>query len=132
MDNTTYPVYELADYANEWEIASYMDTSTIESRFSDRFKEACEMKGYGEMTQIELGELFGLSGPMINYYMKGKKIPAILTAVKICEVLGVSVNWLLLGKGKSNDGVSLEEVWMSYPEEDRINFLANLANRHRK
>ena len=113
-------------------VTEFMDSKDRQDEFSERFNEACKKTGHDKMTQIELGEILGVSGPVINRYRNGKRLPAITTAIKMSELLGVSLDWLMTGRGSLGDSFSLEEVWMSYPEEDRINFLANLANRHRK
>ena len=105
---------------------------TVNIGFSERFKDALDHAGLGRCTQADIALRFGLSTPMVNLYTKGKRIPSMETALRICEVTGVSLDWLMLGKGTPDGNFNLEELWMSYSEEDRVNFLARLALKRQK
>lgn len=105
---------------------------TINLGFAGRFKEALVRGGMEKHTQAQVAQLIDVATPTVNHYTKGKRIPAMETALRICEVTGVSLDWLMLGKGNPNDAISLEEVWMSYPEEERVKLLAKLALGHIK
>ena len=131
MDNIVTD-FELDYYHDTWDGFVLTEEKTAEQKFGERFREACERSGHNKLTQINLGKLIDVSGPVVNHYRNGKLLPAMKTAIKICNLTGTSLNWLMLGKGKPDDSFSLEEVWMSYPEEERIAFLANLASRHSK
>lgn len=82
-----------------------MDEKTVEERFGLRFKEACELSGLSKFTQIKLGKLIGVSGPVVNHYRNGKQIPSISTAIRICELTGVSLDWLILGRGEAGESI---------------------------
>jgi SOS-response transcriptional repressor LexA len=66
--------------------------------FADRFKKAVAHAGVDD-TQEALGRLLGVSSVMIWSYKTGEKMPRMATAMRMAEKLGVSVSWLLSGKG---------------------------------
>lgn len=53
----------------------------------------------GIKTQIELSAWMGFSKSIVSAWMRGEKIPSMDTALKIAEMFGVCVEWLLTGKG---------------------------------
>lgn len=95
--------------------------------FAQRLKESLDRAGMGDYTQAELALRLGLSTPFTNHLLNGKRLPSMETALKLCEMLKVSLDWLMLGQGKPDGNFNLEELWMSYSEEDRVKFLADLA-----
>ena len=56
----------------------------------------------GIKTQIELSAWMGFSKSIISAWMRGEKIPSMDTALKIAEMFGVCVEWLLTGKGQKS------------------------------
>ena len=91
-------------------------------QFARNFKIACKLVDLHDLQQIELGKLIGVSGPMVNKYRKGRALPSMETAVKICSITGVSLNWLLMNKGDMSAGApfSLDDVWKAHSKEDRL------------
>ena len=67
--------------------------------FANRFREACE-DAKVPITQESLGKFFGVSGTMAWYYLNGEKLPSMDKAIKMASKLGISVEWLLTGKGQ--------------------------------
>ena len=65
--------------------------------YAKRLKELQNDKGI--KTQIELSAWMGFSKSIISAWMRGEKIPSMDTALKIAEMFGVCVEWLLTGKG---------------------------------
>ena len=59
----------------------------------------------GIKTQIELSAWMGFSKSIVSAWMRGEKIPSMDTALKIADMFGVCVEWLLTGKGlkRTND-----------------------------
>jgi len=53
----------------------------------------------GIKTQIELSAWMGFSKSIVSAWMRGEKIPSMDTALKIADMFGVCVEWLLTGKG---------------------------------
>lgn len=69
--------------------------------FARRFSLACKEANLPD-GQTELGKCFGVSGPMVHSYRSGEKLPSMGTAIKIAEKAGVSVEWLLTGRGEKH------------------------------
>jgi transcriptional regulator with XRE-family HTH domain len=91
------------------------------SAFASRFKLACEKIGKENLAQDELGKIFGVSGPMISNYRNGHKLPKMETACKICEVTGVSLDWLMYGRiitpeSLDGDQADLLKAYLQAPE----------------
>lgn len=59
--------------------------------FSGRLIDALVERGW---TQAELSERSGLTRATVNYYVKGKIGPSLRAAMKIAQVLEVSLDWL--------------------------------------
>ncbi|MCH9691969.1 MAG: XRE family transcriptional regulator [Gammaproteobacteria bacterium] len=69
-------------------------------KFAQRFNQAVKYAGVVN-TQVALGQLLGVSSVTIWGYRNGKKLPRMNTATRIAGILGVSVDWLLTGRGQS-------------------------------
>jgi transcriptional regulator with XRE-family HTH domain len=68
--------------------------------FGDRFSMACrEADPVLPTTNEGLSKIFGVSPPMISYWRKGDKLPAMETAQRIAKRCGICVEWLLTGRG---------------------------------
>lgn len=65
--------------------------------FGDRVREARKAK---KMTQYELSELATISQVTVSVIENSHNGTYVDTAIKIAKVLDVSLDWLLLGKGK--------------------------------
>lgn len=46
------------------------------------------------------GARLGVSGETVRVWLKGESVPDVTQLIKISEVLGVSIDWLLTGKEK--------------------------------
>ena len=74
----------------------------------------------GIKTQIELSAWMGFSKSIVSAWMRGEKIPTMDTALKIADMFGVCVEWLLTGKGLKR----LDEIKQpSSPLLDKFNQL---------
>ena len=63
--------------------------------FQTRFKKAC-----GGRTQQECSDFLGIPQSTICSYMTGKLTPRLSRAVSLANALGVSVDWLVSGRGE--------------------------------
>ena len=54
----------------------------------------------GEMNQEAFARKIGISRPTVGFYENGERLPDALVLMKIADVCGVSVDWLL---GRTND-----------------------------
>ncbi len=71
-------------------------------KFAERFNQAVALSGV-ESTQKALGKLLGVSEVMIWSYRNGEKLPRMAMALKMAEEFGVSIDWLLQGRGEPID-----------------------------
>lgn len=95
--------------------------------FALRFRAACRAIKIDDLSQNEVGKRLGVSGPMVSNYRNGRKLPAMDTACSICKKTGVSLEWLMLGRGEmiqTYGGGSLEHAWESASAEDRLELIA--------
>lgn len=108
--------------------------------FAHRFNEAVAMAGV-ESTQRALSKLIGVSEVMIWSYRNGEKLPRMAMALKIAEELGVSVDWLLQGRGEPTlypDGVAEKSAKYKAPKRLRkstqsiVDFVETLTESERK
>ena len=107
--------------------------------FAKRFVLACKEASLPE-GQKELGKCFGVSGPMICGYRSGDKLPSMGTAIVIAEKTGVTVEWLLTGRGKKHpeksiidDGIVKVATQLSHlPKTDRDAVTALIASLTKK
>lgn len=60
--------------------------------FHRRLRDAYRASG---LTQRDLGDLIGTSGPCVSSYLTGKRTPNSKSLYKLCRALGVSADWLL-------------------------------------
>lgn len=60
--------------------------------FAKRLRRVLREKDY---SQKDIAEACGVSAPTVSYYCNGESSPDILTLARLCEVLGVSADWLL-------------------------------------
>lgn len=68
-------------------------------KFAERFNQAVTLSGV-ESTQKALGKLLGVSEVMIWSYRNGEKLPRMAMALNMAEEFGVSIDWLLQGRGE--------------------------------
>jgi transcriptional regulator with XRE-family HTH domain len=60
-----------------------------------RIKEAREKN---KLSQAALGSVLGVKAPAVSKYEKGDNDPGILGLIKIAEMCGVPLNWLIFGR----------------------------------
>ena len=83
---------------------------------SDRLKQILEVKG---MSIKEFSELTGISYRSAMNYLNEGRDPNVEGLVKIHEALGISITWLLTGKGAMFQTIT-QESDMSSQEEKLI------------
>lgn len=83
---------------------------------SDRLKQILEVKG---MSVKEFSELTGISYRSAMNYLNEGRDPNVEGLVKIHEALGISITWLLTGKGAMFQSATKESD-MSNQEEKLI------------
>lgn len=60
--------------------------------FKDRFKELCNNSG---LTNEEIGDILGVSGPTVSKYKNGQREPAFQILCRIADHFGVTTEYLL-------------------------------------
>jgi len=75
--------------------------------FGDRLKTAIQKKGY---TQKELSEILRVNQDTITNYVKEKSFPKADILLNLCDLLDISIDWLMTGKEPTCSG-------SIYPEE---------------
>lgn len=64
-----------------------------------------KIREYRKLTQVQLADRIGVTPAAVNQYEKGIKLPNIIYAVKIADVLGTTCEELVNGKGdEQTDG----------------------------
>ena len=81
---------------------------SVTCAFGQRLRRLIDESPYKGESQRRLGRTFGVSGPTVNEWLKGKKMPGIETAIRVALVLDVCVEYLLTGRGpkQPNSNVS--------------------------
>lgn len=89
------------------------------------------------LSQAELGQIIGISQPMVEYYERRAKNPGVEIAVKVAHALGVTTDELLgveeAGTVKSDLDGLIEQV-KPLPEseqQDVVKFLEQVIRRNR-
>lgn len=72
--------------------------------FNERLQQAISRSG---MTQKELAEKVGITEAAVSHYLKGDRMPRSAVAVKLADVLNMSVDELMGG----NTETSFDEVY---------------------
>ncbi|XZF16697.1 helix-turn-helix domain-containing protein [Chitinophagaceae bacterium MMS25-I14] len=90
-----------------------------------------------KLSQDELAKRVGTSAPIIGRYERGEIKPAIDTAAKIAEELGVTVDYLLGGSAQLMPDKKLlkrmEDIEALPPEEkEKVYYFIDMAIAHHK
>lgn len=105
--------------------------------FAERFSEAVALSGV-ESTQKALGKLLGVSEVMIWSYRNGEKLPRMAMALKMAEAFGVSIDWLLQGRGQpvhyavQEDSPEYVTQPLRHSTQQIVNFVESLTEADRK
>ena len=67
--------------------------------FAERIRQMVLAKNWQSLTRIELGKKLGVTGPCVQFYLTGERLPGMAQARAIASIFGVCVEWLLTGKG---------------------------------
>ena len=103
----------------------------IDVEFSKRLKHALAQSDAAEWSQTEVSKHLGLTSQQVNNYLTGRRMPSIAIARDICELTGVSFEWLLTGERPKSQR-SLEEMWDRSTQEERESLLASLLKSSNK
>ena len=76
----------------------------MSEKFNERLQQAISRSG---MTQKELAEKVGITEAAVSHYLKGDRMPRSAVAVKLADVLNMSVDELMGG----NTETSFDEVY---------------------
>lgn len=93
--------------------------------FARRFRLAVENAGLPPQ-QEALGKALGVSGVTAWGYLNGSKKPRVNRATDICGILGVNIQWLMMGQGTMlpdqaypPEALELLAIYESASPEDR-------------
>jgi len=88
-----------------------------DEEFAARFRRLVADKGWQELTRIELGKKLGVTGPCVQFYLSGERLPGMTQAKNIAAVFGVCVEWLLSGLGPMSN--SFDDSFVNVSHLDR-------------
>ena len=69
----------------------------MKKEIGKRLKLIRELKG---LSQTELGNSLGIMYQHVSKYERGESVPTWENLIKLIELYGVNINWLLTGRGK--------------------------------
>lgn len=97
--------------------------------FGERFKQAVADSRHAGKGTHALGKLFDVSHNTINKWQNGHSLPAIENCIAIGNKLEVSLDWLLLGRGKMRAyGIhAITDHIGHLPKEDQAMILGFIA-----
>ncbi len=82
--------------------------------FPERFRHATTLAGFSDERgwQQRIADELGVKNQAIGQWMRGETLPSAAMMLKISQRFGVSLDWLLLNRGRifPGDGVSEEEM----------------------
>ena len=101
----------------------------MQQGFGKRLRQAREEKGY---TLEHLGERLEITYQSVSNWENEINVPSLNNLIKICEVLEVSSDWLLLGKRQpSYIGTTLEDMSdRMFNEEHMYTYVKQFATFH--
>lgn len=86
--------------------------------FTIRFKQALALRNHSEKSLGELKELFDVSRTLIHAWLNADGVASVRTASMLCDILNISFEWLLTGRGyieglnmKAADEIALVEQY---------------------
>ena len=103
----------------------------IDESFGKRLKQALKHSDAASWNQTEIAAHLGLTSQQVNNYLTGRRMPSITVAKQICNLTGVSFEWLLTGDTPKGQR-SLPEMWERASQEDRESLLASLLTSSNK
>jgi transcriptional regulator with XRE-family HTH domain len=96
--------------------------------FAIRFKRALSTSDGANLSQTDIAKFLNVSSQQINNYMAGRRMPSIAAAERICQLTGVSFEWLMTGKSPKTSR-SLKEVWSEASSSEREELLSMLLSQ---
>lgn len=93
----------------------------IADGFSDRFKYATSLAGFPDERgwQQRIADELGVKNQAVGQWLRGETYPSATMMVKISQRFGVSLDWLLLNRGRIYPGDGVSEVEMGYVAKRR-------------
>lgn len=95
------------------------------SDFSVRLKKAFDDLPREKRVQARIADACGVSKPSVSDWFKGDtKLPASDVMLRLCDYLGVSPYWLVLGKGEKDPSgyITLTETIWPFEKVDHSEF----------
>jgi len=92
--------------------------------FASRLKSLRQERGW---TQAELGKKVSVDGSVIRSYELKLHHPPLMTLQKLSLVFGVSVDFLLSGQSKPEDGFQDRELLDLFLKADQLHYTAKAA-----
>ncbi len=96
----------------------------------DRIKEIAEQRN---ITSAELGEILGLKKGPLTDWKSGQSKPRLEHIVKICEIFGVSSDYLIFGNNAdaaiSNEAAEVMDLWNLLSPPDKAIIKAEMYIR---
>lgn len=85
----------------------------------------------GEKSLADFGAELGVSGQQISKIEHGNSAPSIDLATKICELYGVTMDWLIRGIGPENISISQEPAvgYVSISKDEYIDLLKSKLHK---
>ena len=101
------------------------DKNELNIQIGERVKKYREISGY---TQERFSEMVGVSPQYISDLERGNVGISTATLKKVCEVLCVSCDYILMGKETEND-ISLVLNRLKYLPENKFQVIQELLNK---
>jgi len=107
-----------------------MDINSIKSALSNRLMELRQSLHYSTK---EMGDCFNTTQLSYRRYEQGKMVPGFLSLYFVAEELGISLDWLVCGKGpvyyKDKEKKESLQNLISGTSEEEIKYLLEHMNR---
>lgn len=89
------------------------DESALRGEFSSRLEDLLREKS---LSQADLCRLTGESTSTISGYVRGLRMPSAATAIAIADALGVTVPYLILGRGNGPEPLHAGLNWIPFTD----------------
>lgn len=90
-----------------------------------RIQKAIEVSSYNNATQRELAAAIGITPQGFNNIIRGRDFPTAKTAIKMAEVFGCDLQWLLTGVAPAHR-TSLGQAWNFASDDERRELISEL------
>lgn len=109
------------------------DTKTMEA-IGARIAEAWSKSKHSRLNQVEIGAKLGVKGQAVSLWVNGERLPGTQNCIEIACLFGVSLDWMLLGKGKMKpENIQGEAVYIDgWPDDAKsvVKGMSSVYNEH--